>query len=118
MRAMAIPTPAVPDIFAGARRVTRAEFLPDGKPGSGVLRVWLLELAAGKPGVWWDITSRLRGREIALKVRSNLPDLRGLLPWERELLMPVVDTLLEKLATEDHTRDDEDDDGDGQTNEA
>lgn len=46
-------------------------------------------------------------REMALQVRGELPKIKTLLPWERELLLPIMEQVAELLLN-DQPEDQED----------
>jgi hypothetical protein len=45
--------------------------------------------------------SRRRGSQRGIVVESDLPRLGGIFPWERELLLPIVEQLVDEVLAED-----------------
>ena len=87
-------------------KVISAKYETRGR-ASGVVRLQVLEDFDGTAGFCGEVVSRGSGRrrlrrrrEIVLKLDGNLPDYSGLMPWERELLIPVVTQVLEEVLTE------------------
>ena len=82
----------------------QARWEPTGALGAGSLHITLIESDAILSGAFGEIVSarpKRRRKEIVLRVTSNIADLSGLAPWEREILAPVVTRLMQDVLSEE-----------------
>jgi hypothetical protein len=87
-------------------QVVKLQFEPGRVGGSGVVHVWLTVEDPALPHGFYKLPMRVpRTRHVKLRVEGGLPDLSGLFPWERELLLPHVEELLANLFEPEQTRE-------------
>lgn len=87
-------------------KVTRVRFDRWSRPGSGVIRLTITNppLDAGFFNTL-VLPSSGRETEIEIPVEGGELRLESLLPWERELVSPLVATLINELVTSESNDD-------------